>query len=195
MAGSRQDPGGRPRFSWLGRLGWALLGVFLICWAFVLGVLVGQGALATPEQMARLQGFLTSLPLVQGLWEEKAPPKDNKLSPTELSFYRGVEGEPPAPEKAKETSRPAAQSPPPAPPKGDYNVQVASFKEEAQALGLVRQLKEAGLRAYLLRSEVEGVGLRFRVRVGPFMTQDEAQGAASRIRLQQKLAAYVTRGE
>jgi cell division septation protein DedD len=145
--------------------------------------------------MAKLQGFLTSLPLVQGLWEEKAPPKDNKLSPPELSFYRGVEGEPPVQEKAKEASRPAAQSPPPASQKGEYNVQVASFKEEAQALGLVRQLKEAGLRAYLLRSEVEGVGLRFRVRVGPFMTQDEAQGAASRIRLQQKLAAYVTRGE
>jgi hypothetical protein len=195
MPASRQDSGGRPHFGWWGRLGWTLVSAFLICWAFVLGVLVGQGSLATPEQLAKLQKFLTSLPLVQGLWEEKPPPKDHKLKPPELSFYRGLEGEHPGEEKGKGKSPSSAPVRSSTPKKGSYTVQVASFKDEAQALGLVRQLKGAGQDAYLLRSEVEGVGLRFRVRVGPFMTLEEAQGSASRIREQHKLAAYVTRGE
>ncbi|MBU4603355.1 MAG: SPOR domain-containing protein [Proteobacteria bacterium] len=41
--------------------------------------------------------------------------------------------------------------------------------------------------------DVQGAGRRYRVRVGPYAQLDAAQGAAGRIRLQHKLAAYVTR--
>jgi cell division septation protein DedD len=56
-----------------------------------------------------------------------------------------------------------------------------------------RRLRRAGLPAYVRRSNVKGVGLRYRVRVGPYGDFDEAKGAAGRLRLQQRLPAYVTR--
>jgi len=72
-------------------------------------------------------------------------------------------------------------------------VQVASFSDKKQALNLVRRLQDSGYPAYMLPVRVQGAGRRFRVRVGPYGQMDAAQGAASRIRLQHKLAAYVTR--
>jgi hypothetical protein len=40
---------------------------------------------------------------------------------------------------------------------------------------------------------LEGVGPRYRVRVGPYEDIDLAQGAAGRIRIQHSLPAFVTR--
>ena len=72
-------------------------------------------------------------------------------------------------------------------------MQVASFSDKNQALNLVRRLQDSGYPAYTLMVDVRGAGRRYRVRVGPYAHLDAAQGAAGRIRLQHKLAAYVTR--
>ncbi|MFH2127857.1 MAG: hypothetical protein ABIK12_15175, partial [Pseudomonadota bacterium] len=66
-------------------LGW-LFAAFLICWAFVLGVLVGQGSLATPEQVAWVK---QALGLERLLGSDSTPPPQ-RLTEAQLSFYDRV---------------------------------------------------------------------------------------------------------
>ncbi len=189
----------------------------LVLWAFVLGILVGQGSLASPEQLASLKESLTRLPLVGAWFREDSPPPSPETTPPQLSFYRELERQPgtaPTPRgRAKPTPRqtpgraapkphapPAPHAPhaPPVvkpPPKGSFVVQVASFKEENQARELAQRLARMGLSAYVRQVRLPKVGLRYRVRIGPFPSQEAAQAAAGRIRLQRQLAAYVTREE
>lgn len=251
------------RVSGLGHLGWGLLCLFLMGWGFVLGLWVGQGSLANPEQLQELKQWARYVPGL-GPQAPAPPPQAAPAKPAEpqpqLSFYDDLEkGEtapvPPAPAAAPARPAPAAQNPPahaenkpaapeakqpPAPPapaaaaqakppapqlgvpvpvrpagvpatpppsataprptapaaqpkQGRFTVQVASFKEEGQARDLIAQLRGAGHPAYMVPVRLEGVGMRYRVRVGPFYDLDQAQGAAGRIRLQLTLAAYVTR--
>lgn|GEM_PF-584282 len=241
---------------------WGVLTLFMMAWAFVLGLLVGQGSLATPEQLAAIKDASRAVPGLGLLAREEPPPPPQEPQPRDLTFYREVErkaggaatpassqttvtstvttattatttttqaAKPPASSVTTTTNpaqrfvpqpyvpppgwtppRPApgapsaAPAPPqpssPAPPasaapaaKGRFTVQVASFKDEEPARELLGQLKAAGHPAYLVSAAVEGVGTRYRVRVGPFGDLDTAQGAAARIRMQLLLAAYVTR--
>lgn len=194
-------------------LGW-LFAAFLICWAFVLGILVGQGSLATPEQVAWVKQALG----LERLLGSEPPPPPQRLTDPQLSFYDRVkeQRQTPAPAPAKPSppppastapAAPAAPAPEPAPAPAAppspasaaaekrFTVQVASFSDKSQALNLVRRLQDSGYPAYTLMVDVEGAGRRYRVRVGPYAQLDAAQGSASRIRLQHKLAAYVTRRE
>lgn len=246
----------------VGHLLWGLACLVLMAWGFVLGLWVGQGSLATPEQIAGVRAWARYLP---GLGKTEptpaeAPTDKQALAPPELTFYTNLEkGVAPAPEPApvrmavKATETPAAKPPEPRPappaaltsepkpfvpnppagqpagrpvmpatlpptanrtqlpatlaplprpapgatqsqPKGGrFTVQVASFKEEEQARELLSQLRAGGHPAYVVPVRLEGVGTRYRVRVGPFYDFDVAQGTASRIRIQLTLAAYVTR--
>lgn len=227
---TRQRRERAPRSGW-GLGGW-LLGAFLICWAFVLGVLVGQGSLATPEQLA---WFKQVSGLERWLGEDAAP-QTQRLKDPQLSFPTRVESQrqmpvptprpkdrpPPAAKPAEQpqprpeaspaakrdqqakpapktvaaplaaqNDKPDRQAPVAAPRR--FTVQVASFADQEQALNLVRRLQDKGLPAYMQPGEIRGVGRRYRVRVGTYQDMDSAQGVASRLRLQYKLAAYVTR--
>ena len=184
-----------------GRVVWVLVSAFLICWAFFLGVLVGQGSLATPDQMATWQRWLASLPGMKDPVEAE-PSKGARGTPTDLTFYQGVaKKSQAAPEAAPtKTPRPAPAKPPAAKPsapekspeqKGRYSVQVASLKQEAKALEILGRLKKSGVHGYVVRAEVKNLGPRYRVRVGPFLTREEAVEAAAIIRLKHKLPAYV----
>ena len=254
-----------------GHLLWGLLCLFLMGWGFVLGLWVGQGSLATPEQIAGVRSWARYVPGLGKSAPEPAAeaPADKQAqapapAPPQLSFYTNLEkGEAPAPApapvqvavKPPEPTPPTPPAPAPAPAKppearptpppaltfepkpfvpdppagrptppppqtatrpplpaspqapgrhapataqnpprgGRFTVQVASFKEEGQARELMSQLRAAGHPAYVVPVRLEGVGTRYRVRVGPFYDLDVAQGAAGRIRLQLTLAAYVTR--
>ncbi len=215
-----QGPGreGRPRPSaW-----WWLGAAFTTTWAFVLGIMVGQGWLATPQQLA-------ALPLVGPWFQERSAPAPGPLPDPKLSFYKelekkaapssttapprpqpppGTSARPPArpkprpPAQATTTTTPRARTTtstqpaaPPKPARPRYAVQVASFEKESQARRMVEKLRRDGLPAYLRTSRVRGAGLRYRVRIGPFRDFDKAKGLAGRLRLQKRLAAYVTREE
>lgn len=251
---------------------WGVLTLFMMGWAFFLGLLVGQGSLATPEQLEALKDASHAVPGLGLLAREEPPPPPQEPQPRDLTFYREVERKaegtstptssqttvtstvstattgstlsttttlvakaptssvttttnpaqrfvpqpyvppagwvppprpatpnpsvpaspPPSASGAPTSSSPAGVAPPTA-AKGRFTVQVASFKDEEPARELLAQLKSAGHPAYLVSASVEGVGTRFRVRVGPFNELEAAQGAAARIRMQLLLAAYVTR--
>lgn len=183
----------------------------LVLWAFVLGILVGQGAIMSPDQVASLKKTLTSLPVVGGWFRQDAPPPTPESTEPQLSFYRELErtkikgAEPAAPLKpAKKDTLPgqtAQPTPKPEPltssakppDKGTFVVQVASFKNQEQAMEMAQRLIKSGLSAYVRQVKLPEVGVRYRVRIGPFPDHESAKAAAGRIRLQQQLAAYVTR--
>ena len=62
-----------------------------------------------------------------------------------------------------------------------YSVQVASFKESAVAERLSRQLRAQGFSAYLISAEVKG-HTWYRVRVGAFERQEEAEKEMQRLK-------------
>jgi cell division septation protein DedD len=57
---------------------------------------------------------------------------------------------------------------------GGFQLQVASFKDQADADRLVEDLRKRGHRAYRLAANVPERGLWHRVRIGPFKTKFEA---------------------
>jgi cell division septation protein DedD len=175
-------------------LGRWLVVALLVVWAFVLGVLVGQGTLANPQQVEAFTAGLQELPLV-GPWFAPSRPGPSPPAGEEprLSFYQELEEPtaPPAPApaagEAKEDTLPQP------PPKGGFAVQVASYQNPEQARALAQRLLGQGLDAYIRQARLPQAGLRYRVRVGPYPSREEAEAAAGRIRLQHELAAYVTK--
>lgn len=167
--------GDRKRMTWLGRLGWAGLGLFLIGWAFALGVMVGQGSLATPEQVQALEGWWGSLPGIKEAQEPAQPSSEGQAS--EMTFFKGLEKKDAA---QKRTVK-------------EYFLQVASFKEAHQAGRLAKRLKKAGHQVFVVRIKLKQLGVRYRVRVGPFPSSLKAKESAERIRRKHKLAAYLIR--
>ena len=63
-----------------------------------------------------------------------------------------------------------------------FAVQVASFRPRPKAEGLQRVLQEAGYPVQLVEANIPGSGRYYRVRVGPFATEQEAREAASNLR-------------
>jgi DedD protein len=57
---------------------------------------------------------------------------------------------------------------------GGYQLQVSSFRTQAEAQGFADQLRARGHKAYVVEAHVPGRGTWFRVRVGPFATQHAA---------------------
>lgn len=256
---------------WLLRWG---LSMVLVVWAFILGVLVGQGSLANDQQLESLRKLSLSWFGISFYQEEKSA-QDPLLDP-DLSFYEQLasrpannsnppvvppaaqpaqpeqttqppvplpgnageeapaspvapspaiseqpspaaappEAQPPASQAASSVplnqvrpyqpdapvtassnsaSRPVVQSA--AIPSGRFTVQAGSFQDERQALELSNRLRRGGFAAYVSRINIEGVGLRLRVRVGGYDNLEQAQNVAASLRSKENIAAYVTRND
>ena len=91
--------------------------------------------------------------------------------------------EPPArTEPAPASAQPAAQPLPPTSAGGDYAVHFGAFGSERDAQLIVRQLSQAGLKAYSEPFTLDGRAAQ-RVRLGPFATREAAE--ATRVRAAQ----------
>ncbi|HEU0203893.1 MAG TPA: SPOR domain-containing protein, partial [Burkholderiaceae bacterium] len=66
-------------------------------------------------------------------------------------------------------------------PNGKFLLQAAAFSSEAAAKKLAERLRKAGVQPFIERIDTRD-GARFRVRVGPYATRDEAQRVQSRLR-------------
>jgi cell division septation protein DedD len=75
---------------------------------------------------------------------------------------------------------------------GLWSVQVAAFKMQGQAASLHKQLREAGLDAYIVPAVASDGQTNYRVRVGTFKSKAEAQRMVERVRGERSLAAFVT---
>ncbi|MEO6727105.1 MAG: YCF48-related protein [Blastocatellia bacterium] len=62
-----------------------------------------------------------------------------------------------------------------------FAIQVASAISEDGASAAVEELKEKGVEAYMVKSEVPGKGIRYRVRVGKFPNQQSAKSTGEKL--------------
>ncbi len=70
---------------------------------------------------------------------------------------------------------PEASAPVAAGHDGEYTIQVISFPEEASADAFAAGLRSRGHHAFVVSAEIEDRGTWYRVRIGPFESQREAQ--------------------
>lgn len=98
---------------------------------------------------------------------------------------RGGETEP-APTAGASSSRGAVAATPATPtaaslaPEGSdgpFTLQVASFQDEQEARRVSASLRGQGFHTFIVAADVEGRGMWFRVRIGPFRTQGEVDRA------------------
>jgi len=80
---------------------------------------------------------------------------------------------------------------PSAPARGKLSVQVGAFAESRAAEQLAETLRGAGLPVYVSPSAAAKGDQRWRVRVGPIATREEADRIASRLKTKEKLPTWV----
>jgi cell division septation protein DedD len=74
---------------------------------------------------------------------------------------------------------------------GGFQLQVASFKEQADADRLVEDLRRRGHRAYRIPANVPERGIWQRVRIGPFKTKLEATKYKSELEKTERISPFV----
>ncbi|BCR04088.1 hypothetical protein DESUT3_11570 [Desulfuromonas versatilis] len=96
----------------------------------------------------------------------------------------------PAPAVVETPSAPAAAMPA-ASAQGAYVVQVASFKDAADAQGLSGKLVAKGYQAFTQQADLGDKGVWHRVMVGPFADSQAAGQVVDRLKAQEKLSGLV----
>jgi cell division septation protein DedD len=93
------------------------------------------------------------------------------------------------PQAAQSTRRPAVQSP----AIGDvFAVQLGSFQQVERARIFSENLAAKGYQPYILNSAMPDGTMTYRVRIGRFVTREEAMSLAARIEAKEKISVFVT---
>jgi cell division septation protein DedD len=74
---------------------------------------------------------------------------------------------------------------------GGYQVQVASFKDQAEAERFALELRDRGHEAHRVAANVPGRGLWHRVRIGPFKTKYQASLYKTKLEKAENITALV----
>lgn len=91
---------------------------------------------------------------------------------------------------ATETPEAGAEEPESVPEQGGFAVQVGGFRNRSNALGLRDRLRDRGYTVYVDQTEWKG-GPLYRVRVGPVISESEAESLKSRLAREQELSGIV----
>jgi cell division septation protein DedD len=174
---------------WLSTLGGAAL---LVVLGFGVGLVAGAAWEEPDLVMAHLSGRTTELSLVA---ENPADPveAEDRESPTMPPGAREDPAE--AHPSGTAVDPPSVSAPPPTrapatPAKGGFAVQVGAFGNQKAATRLAGDLRSAGFSVYV-RSDDAPRGVRFRVRVGPVPTREEAARLASKLKSDHQLPTWV----
>jgi len=116
------------------------------------------------------------------------PPVDRPTFPKTL---KGEESVPLTLKRSTPAKRPKSPVVRRAPMRGTYTIQVGSFTDDSPAAALTQQLKDKGYHAYVIKSDVPGMGVRWRVRVGHFKNRVEAQRVAQRLQKKEGLSFFL----
>jgi cell division septation protein DedD len=74
---------------------------------------------------------------------------------------------------------------------GGYQLQVSSFRSQAEAQAFADQLRARGHRAYAVEAHVPGRGTWYRVRIGPFGTQRAATAYRSGFEAREHVVPFI----
>ena len=183
---------------------------------FLLGVLVGRGAraelgstlasadLASPELTAAAPAA-TPTPAPAGSDPTAAAPPP---AVDDLSYFKRLEKQTPAPEQLKPVPAKSAQAAPekPAAPftsvaaatdaprdpaARPWAVQVAALNVRAEADAVAKRLASKGYAAYVV-APADGATV-FRVRVGKFSSRDEAEPVKAKLEKEELFKPWITR--
>ncbi len=164
----------------------AVVGLASLSLAFGLGLLVGRQwgrghppKAQTAEPKRALSGPRRALSDPQA---EQAPQIQEKLT-----FYQTLTAPlaaPPPKPQSKERDEPAKGS--------QYTLQVGAYGGKVAAEEMERQLKDAGLEAYVVTGGGDDGRTTYRVRVGSFGTRAQAEEVAERLRSERGLVPFVT---
>jgi DedD protein len=186
--------------SWVATLGGALL---LVAVGFGVGLVAGT-AYEEPQLVAEhLSGQTTEIPLAaegENGSDALAEPDVAAAAPLDPA----AEGEP-APLGAgaldAEREERVAAAAPLAPPQAavsldpaaapGWSIQVGAFGNEGTARELAGELGRRGYSAYIVDL---GEDARFKVRVGPIATREEAERVAARLKSEQRLPTWILAG-
>jgi cell division septation protein DedD len=203
---------------WLATLGGASL---LLALGFGIGLVAGSALEEPELVAKHLAGDATELPLPapsaapseapapapaaprSAAPAERAAPEE---APSDFDTGDGREAPAPAPEAVGRPEAPPAKPPPraPAPPAtsrppapavaasrpSGFAVQVGAFADRKAADGLVASLRGERARAYVVEGGA-GESARYRVRVGPFSTRQQASDEAARLQKRRRLPTWV----
>jgi cell division septation protein DedD len=109
------------------------------------------------------------------------------------------------PPRPVESTRAAVEAKPAAPPasasgirdpvtgRGSLMLQVASYKDQANAQKLLQDLSAEGYTGTVVRAELGERGLWFRVRIGPYSDEGEAERVLKKLRDERKLKGYIVK--
>jgi cell division septation protein DedD len=89
---------------------------------------------------------------------------------------------PPKPVSRPEIKPPAAPKPAPASVSGHFTIQVASVQDIKGAERMVTGLRAKGYQAYQIRSDIEGKGIWYRIRVGGFEDRGDAEKTLKKLK-------------
>jgi cell division protein FtsN len=144
--------------------------------------------------------------------KETAPTQEKKEEEMQFTFYETLtkkEGTEQEAKKTEKTTAPrekkeitekkeAVKSSPPSTTKDEetkkapvekdlYFVQIASFTEKRKAEGLKDHLTQKGYKVQVIAVRLEGIGLRYRVRLGGYKNLQEALDAQTRISVEENI--------
>jgi len=131
-----------------------------------------------------------STPIALGTPAAATRPPDQVTFPKALKEGTAVPLTPRKSVSAKKPEKPAVQR---ASTRGDYTIQVGSFTDESSSAAFTKRLKGKGYDAYVIKSAVPGVGIRWRVRVGHFANRAEAQSLAQRFQKKEGLPFFLAK--
>ncbi len=77
--------------------------------------------------------------------------------------------------------------------KGIFTLHISSFSERAEASGYVTQLRRMGYKAFLVATHMEDRGTIYRVRVGPFLSKNEAEKYRQQFEAKEGIPTYVVK--
>lgn len=109
------------------------------------------------------------------------------------------------PPRPVESTRAAVEAKPAAPPasasgirdpvtgRGSLMLQVASYKDQANARKLLQDLSAEGYTGTVVRAELGERGVWFRVRIGPYSDEREAERVLKKLRDERKLKGYIVK--
>jgi cell division septation protein DedD len=76
---------------------------------------------------------------------------------------------------------------------GEYTLQVISYRTSEEAELFADALRSRGHDAFIQEADVEDRGRFYRVRIGPFETQGDAERARRRVEAEEQMSTFVVR--
>ena len=198
MANKKSVPKIRKRYAFRPTLNTLLLlsfGVlFLLAWAFTLGVMVRRNVLPLPFSALSSTEETAAQEKKEATAEHFEPIKEEDLSfydqlaHKEETAKKVVTAEPPV--SARVVKKKATPLRGTDEKSHSYSVQIAALQDKGKTEKLVKRLAGSGYRAYYRQTVINGETF-YRVRCGPFSTVEEARDYAKRLTAREGFKPFI----